>query len=282
MTRRGLFVGLATLDVVHIIERPPGPNEKTVALRQHVAAGGPAANAAVTFAAVGGEAVLITALGGHALARAVADDLAVHGVRVLDAATEATGPPAVSIVRVVAGTGERSVSSVNAAAVTAAIPPELGDLAADVVLLDGHHPGLALAAARAATAPVLLDGGSWKPRLDELWPHVDAAICSADFALPDGSSTVDGLRARGVEAVAVTHGADPVEWATRDGAGSLPVPQVPARDTLGAGDAFHGAAAFALAEGREWPAVLEFAADIAAIRVQHPGPRAWLSALPGR
>lgn len=279
MTRRGLFVGLATLDVVHTVERAPGPNEKVVALRQDVAAGGPAANAAVTFAALGGEAVLVTALGGHALARAAADDLTAHGVRVVDAAAGATGSPAVSTVRVVDATGERSVSSVNAAAIRAAVPPALGELAADVVLLDGHHAALARAAARADGGPVLLDGGSWKPGLDELWPNVAAAICSADFALPDGSSTVDGLRARGVDAVAVTHGAGPIEWADGDASGWLPVPQVPARDTLGAGDAFHGAAAYALAEGRDWPGVLEFAADVAAVRVQYPGPRAWLSAL---
>jgi sugar/nucleoside kinase (ribokinase family) len=182
-------------------------------------------------------------------------------------------------VRVVATTGERSVSSVNAAATPADVPPELGDLAVDVVLLDGHHSALARAAARAATAPVLLDGGSWKPVLDELWPDIAAAICSADFVLPDGSSTVDGLRARGVDAVAVTHGADPIEWVDREASGWLAVPPVPARDTLGAGDTFHGAAAYALAEARDWPGVLEFAAGVAAVRVQHPGPRAWLSAL---
>jgi len=281
MTPRGLFAGLATLDLVHTLERPLGPDEKTVALRQDIAAGGPAANAAVTFAALGGDAVLVTALGAHPLARVAAAELASRAVRVCDAMPDATDPPAVSAVRVVAGTGERSVSSVNAALVQAIPPAETAELAAaaDVVLVDGHHPQLALAAARAARVagvPVLLDAGSWKPVLTALLPVVSAAICSAEFA---AVSTVDAVHARGVPWVAITHGANPIEWSTSDASGAIAVPQVPARDTLGAGDAFHGAAAFALTGKASWPDCLRFAADVAAARVQHPGPRNWLAQL---
>jgi sugar/nucleoside kinase (ribokinase family) len=280
-TTRGLFVGLATLDIVHIVERAPGPDEKVVAVRQDVAAGGPAANAAVTFAALGGDAALLTALGGHVLARAAADELAGCGVRVIDAMPDADRPPAVSLVRVVQASGQRSVTSVNAAGVDAGPPADL-DMGADVVLVDGHHPRLAIAAARAARAPVLLDGGSWKPGLSDLLRHVDAAICSAAFAVPGEVSAVAALLVRGVPSVAVTHGGGPIEWATREESGLLPVPQVPVRDTLGAGDCLHGAAAFALAGGGEWPDVLAYAADVAAVRVQHPGPREWLPAVRGR
>ena len=37
----GLFVGLAVLDVIQLVDAPPGPDEKIVALDQAVAAGGP-------------------------------------------------------------------------------------------------------------------------------------------------------------------------------------------------------------------------------------------------
>jgi sugar/nucleoside kinase (ribokinase family) len=281
MTRRGLFAGLATVDLVHTLERPLGADQKTVALRQDTAAGGPAANAAVTFTALGGDAVLVTALGAHPLARFAAAELASQAVRVVDATPDATDPPAVSAVRVVAGTGERSVSSVNAAFLQAIPPAEITELvaAAHVVLVDGHHPQLAFAAARAARAadvPVLLDAGSWKPVLAELLPLAAAAICSAEFA---AVSTVEAVHALGVRWVAVTHGAEPIEWSTGDSSGVIAVPKVPARDTLGAGDAFHGAAAFALAGKGSWPECLRFAAEVAAVRVQHPGPRSWLAQL---
>ena len=72
----GVFVGLATLDVIHRISGPPDVNEKVTATEQFVAAGGPAANAAVTFAALGGDAILVTALGDGPVADLIRSDLA--------------------------------------------------------------------------------------------------------------------------------------------------------------------------------------------------------------
>ena len=286
MAPAGLFVGLTTLDVVHTVGTAPAPNDKVTALRQEIAAGGPAANAAVTFAALGGDATLITALGTHPLARVAADELASRRVTVVDATPTAVEAPPVSLVRVVDATGERSVSSTNASGVTAAPPPGIDGLASsvDVVLVDGHHAELALAAAdaaRRAHVPVLLDGGSWKPSLHRLLALVDAAICSADFEAPGGLSTVDSLLDAGVMSAAVTRGSDPISWATRAEHGTLSPPRVPVRETLAAGDAFHGAAAFAMARGDDWRTALEFAMTVAAVRVQHAGPRDWLLALRG-
>ena len=47
----GLFCGLAVVDVIQLVQAPPGPDDKIVALDQLIAAGGPATNAAVAFAA---------------------------------------------------------------------------------------------------------------------------------------------------------------------------------------------------------------------------------------
>ena len=76
---KGVFVGLATVDLIHRVAHPVGVNEKMTALDQEIVAGGPAANAAVTFALLGGEAVLATDLGTHPLARLAHDDLARYG-----------------------------------------------------------------------------------------------------------------------------------------------------------------------------------------------------------
>ncbi|WP_420122591.1 PfkB family carbohydrate kinase [Nakamurella sp.] len=282
---RGVFVGLTTVDLIHRVARPVGADEKVTALSQEIVAGGPAANAAVTFALLGGEAELITDLGRHPLARLAAQDLTANGVRVRAVVPDTDEPPAVSSIRVLDATGERSVVSVNAAARAVPAPDWLAAVlnGAAVLLLDGHHPRPALAAARAArerSVPVVLDAGSWKPVLDELLPLVDVAICSAAFRLPDGA-VPPALLGRGVRRVAVTDGPQPVRWwaagGERSGEGTVPIPRVVVRDTLGAGDVFHGAFAHQLAgrPGRSFADQLARSGSVAADRCQVVGMAAW-------
>lgn len=267
-----VLAGLCTVDLVQRVEELPAPGEKVQALGVEVAAGGPATNAAVTVAALGEDAVLLTSLGIHPLADLARADLAAHGVRVVDATPERTEPPAVSAAAVRDRDGERTVVSRNAGNNPGGVPPELpGD--ARAVLVDGHLPRLALAVARAARVrgiPVVLDAGSWKPVLDELLPLVDIAACSAHFRAPG-----PGLRERGVPTVVVTNGAGPVRWETADGAGEIEVPEVRALDTLGAGDVWHGALVHGV--GRSGlPEAIRFANEVAAEKVRHAGPRAWV------
>jgi sugar/nucleoside kinase (ribokinase family) len=281
----GLFVGLVTLDVVQRVERLPGPNEKVVASAADVAAGGPATNAAVTFAALGGAATLLTALGSGPFRPLVVDDLTRHQVAVVDSATPEHPGPAVSAVSVDAVTGERSVVSRNAQQASTNLPKYLPGLLSGVgvVLVDGHLPALARAAvdvAARARVPVVLDGGSWKPGVADVLSRVDAAVCSADFTVPGcagAEESADALLTAGVTFVAFTDGPRPIRWWTRHRSGAVDVEQVTARDTLGAGDAFHGAFAFAVAAGAEPVDGLRFAAEVAAVRVEQAGPRGWLS-----
>jgi sugar/nucleoside kinase (ribokinase family) len=293
MSPVGVFVGLTTLDVVHRVRRAPGPDEKVVATRADLAAGGPAANAAVTFAGLGGRAVLVTALGEGPVAGVARMDLAACQVHLVEATPAPVhgGAPRwelpVSAVTVVESSGERSVVSRNAEGAAVTVPADLADLmdVADVLLVDGHHPALALAAAQATAAtgiPVVLDAGSWKPVLRELLPHVTAAVCSAAFALPgsvgDADAAAGALLAAGPSFVAVTHGPAPVRWWTAATQGAIDVPTVVVEDTLGAGDVLHGAYAFAVAAGIADPvAALRFAVEVAGVRVAHVGPRSWLA-----
>ncbi|MGW4639122.1 PfkB family carbohydrate kinase [Sphaerisporangium sp. NPDC004334] len=217
---RALFAGLCTLDLVQSVERMPSPNEKITALAQVVAAGGPATNAAVAFSHLGGEATLLSAVGAHPLVTGIDADLAEYGVRRVDATPAATEPPAVSTIMVTRGSGDRAVVSVNAARQRAEPPSDLASLvaASQAVHLDGHHPRLALAAARAAREQGLLtvlDAGSWKPGTAELLPYIDVAVASADFH-PPGTRTPEEalahLHAAGVPWTAVTRGPAPVLW----------------------------------------------------------------------
>ncbi|MFB7288942.1 PfkB family carbohydrate kinase [Actinacidiphila glaucinigra] len=279
---RALFVGLCTLDVITLVDHVPAPNEKLTARTQTVAAGGPATGAAATFAHLGGEAVLLTAFGGHPLAGAIDADLAALGVDVINLTADSPEPPAVSTILVTAATGDRAVASTNAASGAAVSPP--GDLSvlvgdADVVLVDAHHPALA------AGVPTLLDAGSWRPPTPTLLPYVDVAVCSADFHPPGTTTPAEALaflHDAGVRWTAVTRGASPILRPD----GQIPVPAVtPVVDTLGAGDVLHGALAHHLATHittrltpPSFDAALAFAATVASRACGSFGTREWMRA----
>jgi len=285
----GLFVGLCTLDVIQLVDHAPGANEKLTARDQVVAAGGPAANAAVTFAHLGGTARLLTAIGSHPLGVGAKADLRALGVTVTDLAVDSTQPPAVSSVLVTASTGERAVASTNATRHRLTPPDDLDALVAacDIVEFDGHHMELAVAAARAARTAgrtTVFDGGSWKPGTEDLLPFIDVAVCSSDFHPPGTHTPTDTLRflrEYGVARSAVSGGADPIAWTAPDAEGAVEVPPVRVADTLGAGDVLHGALAHHLAlQDRPTPEdfaeALRAAATVASRSCASFGTRAWM------
>ena len=285
-----VFVGLATLDVIHYLDSPPGPNEKVTAADSSIAAGGPASNAAVTFAGLGGHAVLITAIGRHPVGDLIRADLDTYGVQVVDLLGGTDAEPALSAITVT-GNGDRSVVSMDATAFTLTDVPDLtGWIAdADLVLIDGHHPALAEAAARTATrsgTPVVIDAGRWKPQMASLLPEAGTVICSGDFRVPGSSDALDTARtlvAQGNPIVITTQGAEAVLWWEGGRHGEVAPPQITAVDTLGAGDVFHGAYCFfATQEGLCLTDRLGEAAAVAAVRCARRGARAWLADLPAR
>ncbi len=289
MGARVLVCGLATLDVVQTVERVPTANEKVVATGLAVAAGGPAANAAVTCAALGVPARLVTRIGGGALGGLVRADLVGAGVEVVDLAGPGASPP-VSTVLITRATGERAVVSVNATgtgarATRGEVPADVWD-GVGLVLVDGHHLDLGVAVAtdaRRRGVPVLLDGGSWKPGLEALLGRVDVAVVSADFTVPEGArdtsggdvldasggdvrdasggDVLDALLRLGPSVAARSAGGGPIEVASATGErGSVDVPAVTVVDTLGAGDVLHGALA-------AWLAVRGLTVGARAVRV---------------
>lgn len=288
-----LCCGLVTLDVVQTVDAVPGPDQKVVADGLDVRFGGPAANAAAAAVALGVPARLVTAVGAGPVADLVRAGLRAAGVEVLDLAAGTPATPPVSTVLVTRATGERAVVSVNGTGtpdLAAAAHAALADGALDgatAVLVDGHHLGAAVpvaAAARAAGVPVALDGGSWKPGLGDLLTHVDHAVLSADFRLPDGEDDVLGavLARWPVASVARSAGGGPLRHVERGGAvAEVEVATVPPGevvDTLGAGDVLHGALAAELARGAGIVDALRTGTRVATESVRHPGALGWATA----
>src|SRR5579883_1144516 len=237
---QALFVGLATVDISYTVDAIPRRDQKISVPAQAVTAGGPSANAAATFAFLGGGAALVTAVGSHPLGAIIRSDLGRFGIVLHDLARQRKEPPPVSSILVLRGTGERTVVSANAA-VFSPINAEFNPRwlkGVSIVQVDGHYMPLCLAAAQAARRrgiPVVLDSGSWKKGMAGLLPFIDIAICSDDYRPPGCSSAADVLRflaARGIPQVAITRGAGPIRFLDHGESGEMPVREVRSVDTL--------------------------------------------------
>jgi len=282
---KGLFIGLTTLDIVYYVTEVPGVDEKVQAESQLIIPGGPAANAAVTFALLGGEATLLTKIGTHAISGVVGADLASVGVAVIDVARTVDVPLPMSSV-CVDTSGRRSVVSLNGQAFRDAAPPlPSGILPRDahyqVVVCDGHYLDLvdAVISGIGSETPVVLDAGSRKPGFDLLLGRAHSVIASSAFV---GSfRTVDEvlreLAGSGADLVAISRGGEPIEALFQGLQTRIAVAVASGEvvDTLGAGDVLHGAYAYYLAGGSAPDAALVAAADVASRSTRWRGPRKW-------
>jgi sugar/nucleoside kinase (ribokinase family) len=279
----GLFVGLTTLDLIYLCQTFPKSNEKIVALDQVITAGGPATNAAVTFSHFGNRALLLSVIGSHPTAQLIAADLANYTVETIDLHPQRAAPPPLSSIIVTRSTGDRAVISLNA--VKSQVTPDnlpdniLADI--DLVLIDGHQLAIAQTIAQEAQEkklPVVLDGGSWKPELEQVLPWVNYAICSANFHPPNCGNSQEVFayfQSLGISHTAITHGEQPIEYYSKGKLCELQVPAVKAIDTLGAGDIFHGAFCHYILHDN-FPDALTAAAKTASHSCQYFGTRQWM------
>ncbi len=288
--REVICLGIAVLDVVQRVSAPPVWGTKSVAQSLNLAAGGPATNAAVTAARLLGRATLITALGESSVAGLIREDLVRHRVEIVDIAGPGWEPPVSTCL--VGPNGERTVVSVGATTSPWELTEEArraldGDRRSSpsrrVLLLDGQHPVAAAQAIRDRPADCLavLDAGSVKAQAEEWLAELDVVAGSADYAAGLGLSlegAVQHVLGKGGSAAIMTDGPRPMCWAPAGGAIShVQPPHVQAVDTLGAGDAFHGALAAGLAHGLALGEAIHLSCRVASMRVAHEGARGWLS-----
>jgi len=274
-----LCIGLATYDVVMTVDHHPEPDIKCLASGLLTAGGGPAANAAVAVARLGGKSAFAGYLGRDAFGEQHLQEFLQEGV---DPGWIVRGsiPTPLSVV-LVKPDGDRTVVC-HKAQMPVLNPRELdlGACHARIILADGHQPWIAMEAVRQAgssPALVVLDAGSVHAGVLELLPHTDYLVASARFA-QDFTGKADPHAALEVlcqhaPCVVITLGRDGLVWRNERGEGSMPAFTVDAVDTTGAGDTFHGAFALAIARGRDFPAALTFASAAAALCCRKLGAR---------
>ena len=294
-TSRVLFLGRSTLDVLYRLDRLPAEDTKIYAQRFQAAPGGPALNAALTHALLGGESMLISAVGGGPWAAVVRAELERRRIALLDLAVGTDYETPLTTVLIAEANSSRTIvnpplSAVRLPRLTASwektVPADWGRVP-PVMLTDGFHLEETLpllAACKAAGAAICLDGGSWKPGTTELAPLLTCAVCSERFAVPGQDGTPESLFAwfagQGVPYAAITRGSSSILGWQRGHRFEIEIDPVEAIDTLGAGDVLHGAFCHYYALNPDFESALRLASKIATHSCKNFGIQAGLLASP--
>lgn len=271
-------VGIAVADTVLEVPVVPPPGTKSFATSMSEQSGGPAATAAVTVARLGGVARFVGRVGDDERGHRLISELRRQGVDTTGVETLGGARTSTSIV-LVTPDGERTIINLtDPRLVTGAAPEVTGDvILVDARWIDAARSVLESARDRRITTVMDLDRSpdpEWSanlaraatypiaslPAAVELTGITEPAKCLVRLSVllgRSGTVLTDGPRGA---------------WYLANGVPShVPAPAVDAVETLGAGDVFHGAFAWAVGAGMDLEQALRAASRVAADRCTRRG-----------
>jgi sulfofructose kinase len=283
-----IVIGHSALDSVYRVAAFPTGPVKVRALEHIESGGGMAANAAAAIARLGGTVELWSRTGADeagARMRAylAADGVDVRYVKTFDGARSSTSAVLVDArgERMIVGERDHAMSMD-----TSWLPLEhiaaAGAVLSDLRWLEATTA--AFARAKAAGVATVIDADLDSAELlRQVLPLTDYAIFPSpalEALLPEPQDTQGRLReilALGPRHAGVTRGSRGYLWQNRAGrSGAVPAFKVDVVDTTGAGDAFHGAFAWALVQGFDDALSARVGAATAALKCRKLGARAGL------
>ena len=263
-----VVVGSVNADIVLRVPHLPDEGETVLAAGSHRFPGGKGANQAVAAARVGAEVAFLGCVGADDAGRDLVCRL--EAAEVDTRAVRVTGSPTGAAYIAVDEAGLNTI--VVAPGANADLTPDdvtrHPDLLApaDVVVVQLEIPMPTVDAVTAAAGRVLLNAAPAQPVPAEVLARIDVLVVNeveAATLVPDGSA--EALLALGPASVVVTRGSRGALWRSPDGSGVVSATEVAVRDTTGAGDAFVGALAAALAAGRQLESAVALAVEVAGL-----------------
>lgn len=274
-----LCIGHASYDLVLPVDHHPEADEKCFASGLIGAGGGPAANAAVAVARLGGTAAFAGYLGLDHFGNLHLDELRTEGVSD-DLIVRGNSPTPLSMI-LVKPDGKRTVVTYKAGAPV--LDPgqiDFSDVQSKAILFDGHEPAISVLQAMEARKRgivTVLDAGSVHAGTVQLAPLCGCVIASEKFARDFCKEKDPRAAVRSIAGICpvavVTLGAGGLVWAAGGKSGELSAFPVKAVDTTGAGDIFHGAFTLRKAMGDDLPSALRYASAAAALGCSRMGAR---------
>ncbi|MGR3344415.1 MAG: PfkB family carbohydrate kinase [Paracoccaceae bacterium] len=273
------LVGMATVDFVLSIDEFPAAADKYTAQDGRVVGGGCAANAAVAIARLGGGATLATRLGDDSLADTIVADLAAEGVRT-EFIQQSPGARSSFSSVLLDRNGERQIVNFRGHKLTEETDWLENTPNVDATLVDTRWPAGAAAALDTAKQRQI-------PGIVDAEAPIDPAVLSrashvafsrqgllALTSLTDLARALADVRQRLPGWACVTDGENGVYYTDGGQIAHVPAFKVQTRDTLAAGDIWHGAFALRLAEGAAETEAIKFANAAAALKCMNFGGRA--------
>lgn len=262
MTLDVVVLGSVNWDLTVITDRHPRPGETVLGKESHSGPGGKGANQAVAASRLGSRVAMVGRVGEDRQGREMIDVLAGEGVEVSGVIVDRDAATGLAVITIDSA-GENTIVVVpgaNGRLGRDQVEDHRGIHEAPVVLAQLEIPLEAVVAAAAAAEGIFcLNPAPARPLPDELLAAVDVlvpnrselAILTGGGDPEDVDQAADMARAlEGPEAVVVTLGAEGALVVEQGEPMHIPSPQVETVDTTGAGDAFCGAFAAALAQGR--------------------------------
>jgi ribokinase len=283
-------VGLASWDRLMTVDRYPAPGGYAVVRQCLELPGGTTTNSAVTAARLGAQVSIVAIVGDDAPGRAIREALDREGIGTAWLTTDPSSPTDAATVIISTEPPERTIFWHQGARLTRGSRLDItGIFEHDVVLLDVDDLSLRrflvdLPAHTVPTArllgPLTYLADAETPAALELALRHDVIVGNEREALEiTGQTCLDraicrlqeAMRGQTLRAGLITRGAAGAVAFTQTERWDAPAYDVTVVDPTGAGDAFAGAVAFAMAQHWAWPDTLRFANAVAALSIRAVG-----------
>jgi len=287
-----LCIGHASFDLSVFVESFPLEDSKCETPELRESGGGPAANAAYLLSAWGARCGFAGLIGNDRYGQRIQEEFQSVGTDISFLEMRPGHATPVSIIVINKQNGSRTIVNRKAAGAPLRLEEAaLKVLSPRILLFDGHELQASLAALRVFPEAIsILDAGSWREGTAHLAGQVDYLAASQRFALQaTGLSDLSDasaqrvcarrLRAQYPTIVIVTMGENGLIADDGSGFFHLPAYRAPAVDTTAAGDIFHGAFAYAVAQSWSFLESLRFASLTASLSVRVAGGRSSIPSL---
>lgn len=286
--KKVIVVGSLNVDLTVYTPRFPLAGQTVVGRTLKIGMGGKGSNQATAAHRSGGQVCMVGRMGRDAMADVVRAHYEREGMSrayITESDTAETGTASIEV----EDAGQNRiviVKGANAELSAAQVEAAQAEFAAAGVVLTQLETGwepieAACRLARQNGIPFVLNPAPYQPipaqllqKVDWLTPNETEAAELAGLPVTNrqqAAAAAAAIRRMGVKNVLITLGSQGVYAVWQGGEELLPPPAVKAVDTTGAGDAFNGAFAVALAENRPVPEALRFASCCASLSVTRAG-----------